>query len=266
MHHSGLAVSLSAIDVSQRILGAEIVPCKLEIGTNSLATTLQKRLRSKFQSILRKKHYGGNSGTRSEGICAGSCEMPCLLAAGTQSCSIKRKGSVHNYGPATGSKPGDIHCLKSFFRACQWTANHCAGSSRAESSTSWRRAIRERTARLEAQKAEEKAAREKEEQERLLAERKAWVQARYEQRQEKIRRAAEERRKREEAYNELVEKTRAYDQLLWHPAHGLCPPAHMSQSKLLCTHPSAHDMLPATTQQLGSAVSHQAICEPELPA
>lgn len=57
-------------------------------------------------------------------------------------------------------------------------------------------------------RAEEEAARQKQEKERAMAERKAWAQAKLEQRQERIIRAADERRKRDIAYCKLLETTR----------------------------------------------------------
>ena len=57
-------------------------------------------------------------------------------------------------------------------------------------------------------RAEEEAARQKQEKERVIAERKAWAQAKLEQRRERISRAAEERKKRDEAYCQLLETTR----------------------------------------------------------
>lgn len=66
-------------------------------------------------------------------------------------------------------------------------------------------------------RAEGEAARQQQDKERALAERKAWAQAKFEQRQEKISRAAEERKKREVAYCQLLEKTRECDS-----AHAPC--------------------------------------------
>lgn len=71
-----------------------------------------------------------------------------------------------------------------------------------------RRELQERNAKLMQLRAEEEAARQKQEKERVIAERKAWAQAKLEQRRERISRAAEERKKRDEAYCQLLETTR----------------------------------------------------------
>eukprot|EP00892_Ulva_mutabilis_P001247 jgi/Ulvmu1/11122/UM071_0005.1 len=71
-----------------------------------------------------------------------------------------------------------------------------------------RRALRERQARLQQDRAEAEAAKQKELQEKQMLEHKARVQARISKQQDKIRRAAEERQRREQAYQELLSKTR----------------------------------------------------------
>lgn len=73
--------------------------------------------------------------------------------------------------------------------------------------------MQERNAKLALRRAEEEAARQQQEKERVQAERKAWALARLQERQDKINRAAEERHKREVAYFELLEKTREYETL-----------------------------------------------------
>ena len=73
------------------------------------------------------------------------------------------------------------------------------------------RALRERQAKLQQERAEAEAAKQREVQEKQVLEYKARVQARVDKQQDKIRRAAEERHRREKAYQELLSKTRECD-------------------------------------------------------
>lgn len=98
------------------------------------------------------------------------------------------------------------------------------------------------------QRAEEEMRRKQQEKERVIAERKAWAQAKLEQRLERISRAAEERKKRDAAYCQLLETTREYAPHAPPQGRFYCstlPRYSWSQCWGACTHVSVHLHFPA---------------------
>ena len=109
------------------------------------------------------------------------------------------------------------------------------------------RELQDRNAKLMQQRAEEEMRRKQQEIERVIAERKAWAQAKLEQRLERISRAAEERKKRDAAYCQLLETTREY------------APHAPPQGRFYCS------TLPRYSWSQCWGAWHTCVCAPPLP-